>query len=65
MPEQFSSEEVGEIIARVRRRLGGTDTEMPARPRVPAEIPESDLGEGLFATIEKAVLADAAVAEKP
>ncbi|MCJ7725528.1 MAG: aldehyde dehydrogenase family protein, partial [Acidimicrobiia bacterium] len=57
MPEAFSSEEVHEIIARVRRRLGGTEAEAPARPRVPAQIPESDLGEGLFATIEEAVKA--------
>ncbi len=59
MPESFSSEEVHEIIARVRRRLGGTEAEAPARPRVPEQIPESDLGEGLFATIEEAVKAAA------
>ena len=57
MAESFSPEEVYEIIARVRLRLGGTPTEAPAEPRVPAEIPESDLGEGLFATIDEAVKA--------
>ncbi|MCB2222606.1 MAG: aldehyde dehydrogenase EutE [Actinobacteria bacterium] len=57
MAEPFSPEEVHEIIARVRRRLGGTDTEAPAKPRVPAEIPETQLGEGIYATIDEAVRA--------
>jgi len=55
--ESFSPEEIQEIIGRVRRRLGGTTEETPARPRVPAEIPEAELGEGLFATIDEAVRA--------
>jgi acyl-CoA reductase-like NAD-dependent aldehyde dehydrogenase len=57
MAESFSPEEIQEIIGRVRRRLGGTTAETPARPRVPAEIPEAELGEGLYATIDEAVRA--------
>ena len=57
MAEPFSPEEIQEIIGRVRRRLGGTADETPARPRVPAEIPEAELGEGLYATIDEAVRA--------
>ena len=57
MAEPFTPEEIHEVIARVRRRLGGTEAEAPARPRVPAEIPEAELGEGLYATIDQAVSA--------
>jgi len=57
MAEPFSPEEIQEIIGRVRRRLGGTADETPARPRVPAEIPEAELGEGLYSTIDEAVRA--------
>ena len=55
MSEQFSEREIHEIIARVRTRLGGTEQMAPEHPRVPAEVPEASLGEGLFATIDEAV----------
>jgi acyl-CoA reductase-like NAD-dependent aldehyde dehydrogenase len=51
----FTDEEIHEIIGRVRRRLGGTTEEAPERPRVPIDVPEAQLGEGLFATIDEAV----------
>ncbi len=54
---QFDEQEIQDIIARVRSRLGGTPDAAPEHPRVPAEIPEADLGEGLFATIDEAVRA--------
>jgi propionaldehyde dehydrogenase len=55
MAEPFDREEVYDIIARVRRRLGGTADEAPAEPRVPVEIPEAELGDGIHATIDAAV----------
>jgi acyl-CoA reductase-like NAD-dependent aldehyde dehydrogenase len=55
MSEPFSRVEVYDVIARVRRRLGGTADEAPAEPRVPAEIPESELGDGIHATLEEAI----------
>jgi acyl-CoA reductase-like NAD-dependent aldehyde dehydrogenase len=53
----FDEREVQEIIARVRARLGGTAEAAPEHPRVPTELPESELGEGLYATIDEAVAA--------
>jgi aldehyde dehydrogenase len=57
MREAFTPEEVADIIGRVRRHLGGTAETVPAVPRVPVEIPEADLGEGMHATIDAAVRA--------
>ena len=57
MADVLSPVEVHDIIARVRLRLGGTAEEAPPRPRVPAEIPEIELGEGLYPTIDLAVRA--------
>jgi acyl-CoA reductase-like NAD-dependent aldehyde dehydrogenase len=51
----FRDEEIQEIIGRVRRRLGGTAEAAPERPRLPVDVPEAELGEGLFATIDEAV----------
>jgi len=60
---RFDEQEIQEIIARVRRRLGGTDTTAPVDPRVPVDVPEAELGEGLHAGIDEAVdAADRAVA---
>jgi aldehyde dehydrogenase len=53
----FTEEEIQEVIARVRRRLGGTAEAAPDTPRVPVEIPESELGQGVFATVDEAVTA--------
>ncbi len=53
----FDEQEIREIIARVRSRLGGTPDVVPEHPRIPVEIPEAELGEGLFATIDEAVKA--------
>ncbi len=50
-----SEREVQEIIARVRARLGGTADAAPAHPRVPVEVPEASLGEGVYATVNEAV----------
>jgi propionaldehyde dehydrogenase len=59
---RFDEQEIQEIIARVRRRLGGTDDTAPVDPRVPVDVPEAELGEGLFASIDGAVdAADRAV----
>ena len=51
----FDEQEVQEIIARVRSRLGGSGGTMPDQPRVPADIPDAELGEGLFGSIDEAV----------
>jgi aldehyde dehydrogenase len=53
----LNAEEVYETIARVRRRLGGTAEAMPERPRVPVEVPETELGDGIHATVDSAVTA--------
>ena len=53
----LNAEEVYETIARVRRRLGGTAEAMPERPRVPVEVPEAELGDGIHATVDRAVTA--------
>jgi aldehyde dehydrogenase len=53
----FSPEEVYETIARVRRRLGGTAEAPPEQPRVPVEVPETELGDGIYATVDQAVTA--------
>ena len=64
MSTDFDQEEIYEIIARVRRRLGGTADAVPERPRVPAEVPEIEPGEGIHATVDAAVnAADRACAE--
>jgi propionaldehyde dehydrogenase len=57
MTDGFSREEIYDVIARVRRRLGGTADEAPAEPRVPAEIPDAELGDGIYASIDAAVQA--------
>ena len=57
MKPGLSPEEVYETIARVRRRLGGTAEAPPAQPRVPVEVPETELGDGIHATVEQAVVA--------
>ncbi len=57
MKPGFSAEEVYETIARVRRRLGGTPEEAPEHPRVPVEVPETELGDGIYATVDQAVAA--------
>ena len=60
----YDDREIQDIIARVRTRLGGTPDRMPEHPRVPTPIPDVDLGEGMFATIDEAVeAADRAYAE--
>ena len=57
----YSDQEVQAIIARVRSRLGGTPDRVPLHPHVPVEIPDADLGEGMYPTIDDAVeAADAA-----
>lgn len=56
--KQYDDADVQAIIARVRARLGGTADAAPARPRVPVDVPEAALGEGIYATIGEA--ADAA-----
>ena len=53
----FDEQEIREIIARVRSRLGGTPDTVPEHPHIAAEIPEAELGEGLFASIDEAVKA--------
>jgi len=53
----FDEQEVTDIIARVRSRLGGSADVVPENPRVPTAIPDAELGEGLFATIDEAVAA--------
>ena len=53
----FDEQEVRDIITRVRSRLGGSADVVPEHPRVPAEIPDAELGDGLFATIDEAVVA--------
>lgn len=64
MADPIAAEEIAEIIGRVRRRLGGTAEQAPAEPRIPVEIPDTDLGEGLHPTIDTAVAAaDRAVVE--
>ena len=53
--KSYSEREIQEIIARVRARLGGTADTAPANPRVPVDVPDAALGEGIFATINEAV----------
>ena len=53
----FDEQEVRDIITRVRSRLGGSADVVPEHPRVPAEIPDAELGDGIFATIDEAVVA--------
>jgi len=53
----LSDQDVQAIIARVRSRLGGTADAAPLHPRVPVDIPDTSLGEGLFATVDEAVTA--------
>ncbi len=55
----LSNEEIQEIIARVRRRLG-EDGAAPASLRAAAELAEvetADLGDGIYATVDEAVSA--------
>lgn len=53
----FDEQEVRDIITRVRSRLGGSADVVPEHPRVPAEIPDAELGDGIFTTIDEAVAA--------
>ncbi|MBI5158237.1 MAG: aldehyde dehydrogenase EutE [Acidimicrobiia bacterium] len=53
----YSDQDVQAIIARVRARLGGTADAAPANPRVPVPVPDTSLGEGLYATVDEAVQA--------
>ncbi|MEE9205684.1 MAG: aldehyde dehydrogenase family protein [Acidimicrobiia bacterium] len=53
----FDEQEVRDIITRVRSRLGGSADVVPEHPMVPAEIPDAELGDGIFATIDEAVAA--------
>ena len=53
----FDEQEVRDIITRVRSRLGGSADVVPEHPRVPADIPDTELGDGIFATIDEAVVA--------
>src|SRR3990172_9859909 len=53
----YTDQDVQEIIARVRARLGGTADAAPANPRVPVPVPDTSLGEGLYATVDEAVQA--------
>lgn len=55
MSSRYDDREIQEIIARVRTRLGGTADAVPEHPRVPTEIPDVALGDGLFASIDEAV----------
>ncbi len=57
MTTGLDQEEIYEIIARVRLRLGGTAEAVPERPRVPVEVPEIELGEGIYETVDAAVVA--------
>ena len=52
---RFDENDVQAVIARVRERLGGTPDRVPDHPRVPVEVPDAALGEGIFATIDEAV----------
>jgi acyl-CoA reductase-like NAD-dependent aldehyde dehydrogenase len=60
----YSDQDVQAIIARVRARLGGTAEAPPAHPRVPVDLPDAALGEGMFATIDEAVGAAEAAYER-
>ncbi|MFQ5948704.1 MAG: aldehyde dehydrogenase family protein [Acidimicrobiia bacterium] len=53
----FSEQEIQQIIQRVRVRLGGSEQAPPESARLPVEIPESELGHGIFPTVETAVAA--------
>ena len=53
----FDEEEISAVIGRVRRRLGGVGDAAPEDPRIPVEVPESALGEGIHATVNEAVSA--------
>ncbi|MBN2113697.1 MAG: aldehyde dehydrogenase [Acidimicrobiia bacterium] len=64
MKPGLSPEEIYETIARVRRRLGGTPEAPPAQPRVPVEVPETELGDGIHATVDQAVAAAARAGEE-
>jgi len=54
---RFDESEIQAVIARVRERLGGTPDRVPEHPRVPVEIPDAALGEGIFGSIDEAVSA--------
>ncbi len=51
----FSDADVQDVIGRVRRRLGGTSESPPEQPRVPVEIPDAELGQGVHSTLDLAV----------
>ncbi|MFH1105134.1 MAG: aldehyde dehydrogenase family protein, partial [Actinomycetota bacterium] len=51
----YTEDEIQAIIARVRSRLGGTPDRVPIHPHIPVDIPGTDLGEGIYATIDEAV----------
>ena len=54
---RYGEEDVQAVIARVRERLGGTADAAPEHPRVPVDVPEAELGEGLYSDIDAAVVA--------
>jgi acyl-CoA reductase-like NAD-dependent aldehyde dehydrogenase len=60
----YSDQDVQAIIARVRARLGGTAEAAPAHPRIPVDLPDAALGEGIYATIDEAVGAAARAYER-
>ncbi len=53
----LSEREVQEIIVRVRSRLGGSADAVPEDPRIPTDLPDAELGEGLYASVDEAVAA--------
>ncbi|WKZ82470.1 MAG: aldehyde dehydrogenase [Acidimicrobiia bacterium] len=64
MKQSFSDDEVRAIIARVRSRLGGSAEAAPERPRIPVDVPEVPLGEGVHDGVDGAVGAAAAAQER-
>ena len=52
---RFDENEIQAVIARVRERLGGAPDRVPEHARAPVDVPDSDLGEGIFASIDEAV----------
>lgn len=55
--KRLSDEEIQDVIARVRSRLGSDPAVAPEQARMPVDVPDSELGDGVFATIDEAVTA--------
>lgn len=51
----LSENEIQAVIARVRLRLGGAADTAPINPRIPVDVPDTALGQGIFATVDDAV----------